>query len=678
MYSSNEIEKKRLMALKIRQDRMQKNSSTSRAPPKINDQSQESNTIWKRPNESNAINSPVLPIKKAKFAKAIEPVNFFGQTNVIKGTYRMITPSRFEVDVPYHQPLIEFFKKFSTKSYDQKTKLWSFDIKEYENFKLELKSKLPQVQLVGIPKFVIQTFLNIKPNSNTNEMLDFSRIDKKLWNCLMPFQKEGVAFGIQKNGRCIIADDMGLGKTIQALGIAHYYKDDWPLLIVTPSSVRFQWSDVIFEYLPSVPTQHVHQFSNSKDTLGSEKITITSYDLLARSIEMFKKKKFGTIILDESHLLKNHKTERTKAVQTLANDASRIILLSGTPALSRPIELYSQLQLIMSSFMRLQEYGMRYCNAKKTTYGWDYSGASNVTELQLLLRARCLLRRLKTDVLKQLPSKIRQVVLLDPSLIDTGSKEVMRITKKLQEHSVKGVESHSTMLQLYNASSTQRLRAVRNYVKDLLENDNKFLIFAHHQCVLTTICEVLDGKKVQYIKIDGKTGPEKRKQYVDQFQNSEECKVAVLSITAANAGITLTAAHFVVFAELYWNPGILVQAEDRVHRIGQNSGVFIQYLVAKKTVDDFLWPLLQTKLKFLTNAGLNQDFSLNDVEISNQNIIKDEQESSDYKKTQTKMDSFVNINNSSISQVSNNLNNLLDENEDDFANIDLDSIMLHE
>lgn len=117
MYSSNEIEKKRLMALKIRQARMQKNSSNSEAPSKSTDQNQHSNSIWKRPNESNTINSPALPNKKAKLSKAIEPVNFFSQTNVIKGTYRMITPSRFEVDVSYYQPLIEFFKKFSTKSY---------------------------------------------------------------------------------------------------------------------------------------------------------------------------------------------------------------------------------------------------------------------------------------------------------------------------------------------------------------------------------------------------------------------------------------------------------------------------------------------------------------------------------------------------------------------------------
>lgn len=486
----------------------------------------------------------------------------------------------------------------------------------------------------------------------------------------MPFQRQGICFGIRMNGRCIIADDMGLGKTIQALGIANYYKDNWPLLIVTPSSVRYQWMDAIFEYLPTIPVQQVYQFTSSKNCLGNEKIVIVSYDILTRSVDMFVKKKFGTIILDESHVLKNYKTARTKAVERLASQTVRIILLSGTPALSRPIELYSQIRLFLRQFMTVHEYGSRYCAAVKTQFGMDYSGSSNVAELQLLLKTSCLIRRLKSDVLKQLPAKIRQIIILDPSLISSGTKKMQEMAAKLQSDKCKnsGIANHATLVQLYNESSCQRVNAVRNYIKDLLENDQKFLIFAHHQCVLDSICEVLDNKKTKYIRIDGKTSAQNRKQQVDEFQNSEDCMVAVLSITAANAGITLTAAHFVVFAELYWNPGILCQAEDRVHRIGQNHGVVIQYLVAKGTVDDYLWPLIQMKMDFLSKADLHQDFSLSQADVLQQQATEDTLPPTP---KQTTLDTYIN---SSQTDTSDEIKKLFIGNDEDFADISIDNI----
>ncbi len=113
--------------------------------------------------------------------------------------------------------------------------------------------------------------------------------------------------------------------------------------------------------------------------------------------------------------------------------------------------------------------------------------------------------------------------------------------------------------------------------------------------------------KVQYIRIDGSTTSEARKNYVDEFQVNDNIKVALLSVTAANAGITLTASSFVVFAELYWNPGILIQAEDRCHRIGQTNKVTIQYLVAVGTADDTLWQMLQRKQNVLHKAGLSKE-----------------------------------------------------------------------
>ncbi|XP_064401348.1 SWI/SNF-related matrix-associated actin-dependent regulator of chromatin subfamily A-like protein 1 [Halichondria panicea] len=152
-----------------------------------------------------------------------------------------------------------------------------------------------------------------------------------------------------------------------------------------------------------------------------------------------------------------------------------------------------------------------------------------------------------------------------------------------------------------------KLPAVKDYILDMLEGGRKIIVFGHHMSVLNGLCEALDKKAITYIRIDGKTPADRRQALCDQFQHSEQCQVAVLSITTANAGLTLTAASTVIFAELFWNPGILVQAEDRAYRIGQKSSVNVHYLIAKDTVDDFIWPLIQNKLSVLSQAGLAKD-----------------------------------------------------------------------
>ncbi|CAL1526743.1 unnamed protein product [Lymnaea stagnalis] len=118
---------------------------------------------------------------------------------------------------------------------------------------------------------------------------------------------------------------------------------------------------------------------------------------------------------------------------------------------------------------------------------------------------------------------------------------------------------------------------------------------------------IFKAKSVKYIRIDGRTSSEQRNFFCREFQSKDDYRVAILSITAANAGLNLCAANLVVFAELFWNPGILVQAEDRVHRIGQADSVSVQYLVARGTADDYIWPLVQDKLNILSKAGLTRD-----------------------------------------------------------------------
>ncbi|XP_032683947.1 SWI/SNF-related matrix-associated actin-dependent regulator of chromatin subfamily A-like protein 1 [Odontomachus brunneus] len=604
IYSPEEIEKKRLLALQRReQAQLKAQNNTPRSNPTYQQQ-----TKYK-------YYSNVKQCKPNNRYNPIEPRNFYKpQSQPVTGKCYMISTDRFALETSLYVPaIIETFKTVPSRLYDAKSRIWNFHINDYDYLMQKLIGHESNISVERIPKTILQIFnRNLKSDIQTPEP-DLSKIDKTLTDSLMPFQQEGICYGISKSGRCMIADDMGLGKTIQALGIAYYYKASWPLLIVVPSSVRFQWSEAIYEFLPSIPAQYIHHFANTKDYIGDEKITIISYDLLNRAIDIVEKHIYGFVILDESHVLKSNKTARFQAAQRICAQARHVMLLTGTPALSRPIELYSQISLIIPRFMKYEEYGIRYCAARKTAFGWDFTGSSNMQELQLLLKMTCMIRRLKADVLNQLPSKIRQVIILDPVLIKAGTKQMKEKLEQMQKKAA-GLDRHHALLQYYNESSDARLKAVCEYIKNLFENKRKCLLYAHHQNVLDAICDVAESMKIRYIRIDGKTSSEHRKYQVDKFQERDDYLAAVLSITAANAGITLTAAHLVVFAELFWNPGILCQAEDRVHRIGQNDNVIIQYLVARDTADDYIWPLIKKKMNVLNAVGLDQDFSINDVD----------------------------------------------------------------
>lgn len=164
------------------------------------------------------------------------------------------------------------------------------------------------------------------------------------------------SFAIAQQGRVMICDEMGLGKTYQALAVADYFKDDWPLLVCTTASTRDAWAMHITELLPSVSVHCIQVLTNNQVYLTDAKILITSYNMMERYMDKLLQRKFGFVIYDESHTLKNGKAKCTAVAKRLADQARRVILLSGTPALSRPLELFTQLQLVDSRFMNFMEF----------------------------------------------------------------------------------------------------------------------------------------------------------------------------------------------------------------------------------------------------------------------------------------------------------------------------------
>ncbi|XP_015686615.1 SWI/SNF-related matrix-associated actin-dependent regulator of chromatin subfamily A-like protein 1 [Protobothrops mucrosquamatus] len=486
----------------------------------------------------------------------------------LTGSCVLISYSRFEVDIGYAASIVGVFKQVNSRIYDMKTRKWNFLLEDY----LRL------------------------------------RVDPKVVTSLLPFQREGVNFAISRGGRLLLADDMGLGKTIQAICIAAYYQKEWPLLVVAPSSVRYTWAEAFHRWLPSLGPDTITVIATGKDQVSAKPINIVSFDLLSKTEKQLKTT-FQVVIVDESHFLKNGKTARCRAAMPLLKAAKRVILLSGTPAMSRPAELYTQIAVVQPTFFpQFHAFGVRYCDAKERPWGWDYSGSSNLKELKLLLEETIMIRRLKSDVLSQLPAKQRKMVVVTPEGINTRTKaELAAAAKEMAKIFKSKQEQKDALIIFYNKTAEAKIHCILEYILDLLESGRqKFLVFAHHKLILDAISEELEKKNVGFIRIDGSTPSAERQSLSQEFQFSEKLSVAVLSLTAANMGLTLSSADLVVFTELFWNPGVLMQAEDRAHRIGQTNSVDIHYLVAKGTADDYLWPLIEKKIRVLGEAGLSE------------------------------------------------------------------------
>ncbi|XP_077603975.1 DNA annealing helicase and endonuclease ZRANB3 [Crocuta crocuta] len=416
----------------------------------------------------------------------------------------------------------------------------------------------------------------------------------------------------------MVADEMGLGKTIQAIAIAYFYKEEWPLLIVVPSSLRYPWTEEMEKWIPELSPEDINVIQNKTDTgrISTSKVTVLGYGLLTTDAETLisalNNQNFQVVIVDESHYMKSRNATRSKILLPIVQTAKRAILLTGTPALGRPEELFMQIEaLFPQKFGTWTEYAKRYCNAHMRFFGkrpqWDYRGASNLSELHHLL-SDIMIRRLKTDVLTQLPPKVRQRIPFD--LPSAAAKELnssfeeweklMRAPNSGATETVMGL-----ITRMFKQTAIAKAGAVKDYIKMMLQNDSlKFLVFAHHLSMLQACTEAVIENKTRYVRIDGSVPSSERIHLVNQFQKDPDTRVAILSIQAAGQGLTFTAATHVVFAELYWDPGHIKQAEDRAHRIGQCSSVNIHYLVANGTLDTLMWGMLNRKTQ-VTGSTLN-------------------------------------------------------------------------
>ncbi|XP_076858650.1 SWI/SNF-related matrix-associated actin-dependent regulator of chromatin subfamily A-like protein 1 isoform X2 [Brachyhypopomus gauderio] len=504
----------------------------------------------------------------------------------VKGQCTLISRSRLEVDVGYNADVIGVFKQMPSRNYDMKTRKWSFLLEDYGKL-MEAVNAISAVEIEPLPRAVLQVFSShfdkSQPRAVDVPEADLTAVDPMLTRHLMPFQLHGVNFAVSREGRLLLADDMGLGKTVQALCIAAYYRREWPLLVVTPSSVRFTWAEAFQRWLPSVAADDINVVVKGRDSLCSGLVNIISYDLLSKMDKQHLASPFGVLIMDESHFLKNVKTARCRAALPLLKEAKRVILLSGTPAMSRPAELYTQILAVRPTlFPRFHEFGVRYCDAKQLPWGWDYSGSSHLTELKLLLEESLMLRRLKADVLSQLPAKQRKVVNVTTDGMDSRTRAALSAAaKELSGVRRSKMQEKEALLVFFNHTAEAKIRAV-----------------------LASATSASTAPLPQWSGSSCVTGSSSRQRAAWLCSPSRQptwaspCTQQTSWCSQSSSG---TRGWVCV-----WNPGILIQAEDRVHRIGQTSSVDIHYLVAKGTADDYLWPMIQEKMNVLEQVGLSE------------------------------------------------------------------------
>jgi SWI/SNF-related matrix-associated actin-dependent regulator 1 of chromatin subfamily A len=419
---------------------------------------------------------------------------------------------------------------------------------------------------------------------------------------LYTYQKIGVEFLLESGGRAIIADGMGLGKTLQALAFVTHqgYKR---VLVVCPASVKFSWRDEIKKWtkLSSVIIDSKTDLSSINPDIN---LWIINYDILKKHFAQLSKIRFDALIGDECQLIKTTGAIRTKAFRSISRYIPSVILLSGTPLLSRPSELFSLLNIIdAKTWNNWYEFARRYCAMHQTRWGMDTSGASNVEELHNRIR-RYFIRRDKMDVLKELPPKtfIDVPVELDRDTKKKYNTAANDLATYLRQYAGKqppaiaqsmAAEKLTRLNVLRQLSAMGKVPAAIELVDSIVDAGEKVLVFSSFVEPLKKLAEHLGEKAVM---ITGQTQVDARGDIVNTFQTDKEVPVFLGGIKSAGVGITLTAASNVIFLDYSWNPADHHQAQDRVHRPGQKAdNINIYQLVVPGTIDDDLKEILSEK-----------------------------------------------------------------------------------
>lgn len=441
----------------------------------------------------------------------------------------------------------------------------------------------------------------------------------------MPFQKAGVRYCLDvfktQDAGVLIGDDPGLGKTIQAIGVINATPEISRILIICPMTLKSNWERELTRWLvrPLTIGYATSEFWPRTD------IVIAHYNILHKFPTRLTTY-WDLLVVDECHRCGNSKTRQTRCIvghkptrkeaaqgvqPTSGIPAKRKLMLSGTPFENRPAELWPIVSYIAPGlFSSRSAFEKRYCGGQMGSHGWEAVGATNLQELGERLRGRCMIRRKKDEVLKELPPKTRVVIELSAEGLGEsvrreqgawsryGSElEAAHVTMELakasdDEAAFKAVVADlrkklgiafTEIARVRHETALAKLPAMVELLREEIEElgSPKIVVFAHHTDVLKIAHAAFPGS----VLITGDTPADERDKIVQRFQTEPSCGPFFGSIRATGEGITLTAASTVVFFENDWTASKMAQCSDRCHRYGQKDNVLVKYYILPGTID---------------------------------------------------------------------------------------------
>ena len=494
-----------------------------------------------------------------------------------------------------------------------------------------LDSQLKGGDLIKVEKD--NTFRALIRNMQTMEGHKF-QIPKEQEKILRGYQKEGFYWiKTLKHNQFggILADDMGLGKTLQVIAFLwSEFQESRPeenrrALVVTPASLVFNWMSEIERFAPGLPATVVTGDVKERKALiqnaGEREVLITSYDLLKRDLKAYQKLDFVVQIIDEAQYIKNHGTQVAKAVKEIRSEFR--LALTGTPVENRLSELWSIFDFLMPGFL----YSYEKFRKEIELPAVQYSNSDAMERLQKMIRP-FVLRRLKKDVLKDLPDKLEKDMF---SPLESEQKELyeahterLRLMLGMQSDA----EFRTSKLQIlaeitrlrqiccypglvyegYKGNSS-KLEMCMELVQNAVNGGHKLLLFSQFTTMLDVLAERLKKAKISFYVLTGATSKEKRARLVKAF-NEDDTSVFCISLKAGGTGLNLTAADIVIHYDPWWNLAVQNQATDRAHRIGQQNVVSVYRLFMKDTIEERIRALQEMKRELadeiLSGEGIGQ------------------------------------------------------------------------
>ncbi|MGL5348693.1 MAG: SNF2 helicase associated domain-containing protein [Peptostreptococcaceae bacterium] len=407
----------------------------------------------------------------------------------------------------------------------------------------------------------------------------------------------------------ILADEMGLGKTIQAISFL-LSKENKKSIVVTPTSLIYNWKDEFENFAPSLKVLVMHGDKNQRieafNTIGEYDIILTTYATLRNDFDYYKEMYFDYMIIDEAQNIKNPNAQNTETVKNI--NASVKFALTGTPIENNLVELWSIFDYLMPGYLFNQKsFENKFVGSKK----------ENIKELKKMINP-FILRRLKKDVLTELPDKIEKKYFVE---MDKEQKKIYKaliddINEKRNNEEFKEdkitVFSYltklrqlcldpSVLIEDYKGKSAKTEECIA-IIKSSIEENRKILLFSQFTSVLKNLGQRLEEEGVNYSYLDGSINAAKRIDLVKEFNESEDAKVFLISLKAGGTGLNLTSADLVIHFDPWWNPAIEDQATDRAHRFGQKNVVEVIKLIAKGTVEEKIIKMQEDKKELIRNV----------------------------------------------------------------------------